>query len=183
MAPLGGQLPDRAVTNAPPKSRTKKNEGGATKTTQGVPQGRASSFASSKTLDQYGLGSARFAGRRTRSSSGGSNSAARRVPKTANTRKRYRAAPGKRHPLDRWLRTNKTYARDNPKWVYYLSIEFLIRPLARQQCHQRHARSHSRAELAATAASGGRSCTRSPTRVWQRRPRPPRGLLPSLMAT
>ena len=27
---------------------------------------------------------------------------------------------------DRWLRTNKTYARENPKWVYYLSIEFLI---------------------------------------------------------
>ena len=27
---------------------------------------------------------------------------------------------------DRWLRTDKTYARENPKRVYYVSIEFLI---------------------------------------------------------
>jgi glycogen phosphorylase len=27
---------------------------------------------------------------------------------------------------DRWLRTNKAYSHKNPKWVYYLSIEFLI---------------------------------------------------------
>src|SRR5580765_2831618 len=28
----------------------------------------------------------------------------------------------------RWVRTEETYARENPKRVYYLSIEFLIRP-------------------------------------------------------
>ena len=27
---------------------------------------------------------------------------------------------------DRWLRTDETYARENPKRVYYVSIEFLI---------------------------------------------------------
>ena len=27
---------------------------------------------------------------------------------------------------DRWLRTDETYARENPKRVYYISIEFLI---------------------------------------------------------
>jgi starch phosphorylase len=26
----------------------------------------------------------------------------------------------------RWIKTGKTYARENPKWVYYLSMEFLI---------------------------------------------------------
>ena len=49
-------------------------------------------------------------------------------PDTANTRERYKAAARAVRDIlsDRWLRTNKTYARENPKWVYYVSIEFLI---------------------------------------------------------
>ncbi len=87
-----------------------------------------SSLSSGKTLDQYGLGGARFAGapdalfeRRLRFDN-------IVEPETANTRERYKgAARAVRDILsDRWLRTNKTYAQENPKWVYYLSIEFLI---------------------------------------------------------
>ena len=83
---------------------------------------------SGKTLDQYGLGGARFAGapdalfeRRLRFDN-------IVEPETANTRERYKgAARAVRDILsDRWLRTNKTYAHENPKWIYYLSIEFLI---------------------------------------------------------
>src|SRR4029077_15055403 len=42
-------------------------------------------------------------------------------PETANTRERYKAsARAVRYILsDRWLRTDKTYARENPKRVYY----------------------------------------------------------------
>jgi len=49
-------------------------------------------------------------------------------PETANTRERYKAAARAVRDIlsDRWLRTNKTYARENPKRVYYISIEFLI---------------------------------------------------------
>ena len=49
-------------------------------------------------------------------------------PETANTRERYKAAARAVRDIlsDRWLRTNKTYARENPKRIYYISIEFLI---------------------------------------------------------
>ena len=49
-------------------------------------------------------------------------------PDTANTRERYKAAARAVRDIlsHRWLRTNKTYARENPKRVYYISIEFLI---------------------------------------------------------
>jgi glycogen phosphorylase len=49
-------------------------------------------------------------------------------PETANTRERYKAAARAVRDIlsDRWLRTYKTYARENPKRVYYVSIEFLI---------------------------------------------------------
>ena len=49
-------------------------------------------------------------------------------PESANARERYKAAARAVRDIlsDRWLRTNETYARENPKWVYYLSIEFLI---------------------------------------------------------
>ena len=49
-------------------------------------------------------------------------------PETANTRERYKAASRAVRDIlsDRWLRTHKTYARENPKRVYYVSIEFLI---------------------------------------------------------
>jgi glycogen phosphorylase len=49
-------------------------------------------------------------------------------PETANTRERYKAAARAVRDIlsDRWLRTHKTYALENPKRVYYISIEFLI---------------------------------------------------------
>ncbi len=49
-------------------------------------------------------------------------------PDNANTRERYKAAARAVRDIlsDRWLRTNNTYARENPKRVYYISIEFLI---------------------------------------------------------
>jgi glycogen phosphorylase len=49
-------------------------------------------------------------------------------PETANTRERYKAAARAVRDIlsDRWLRTHKTYARENPKRVYCVSIEFLI---------------------------------------------------------
>ena len=49
-------------------------------------------------------------------------------PETANTRERYKAAARAVRDIlsDRWLRTYKTYAHENPKRVYYVSIEFLI---------------------------------------------------------
>jgi glycogen phosphorylase len=49
-------------------------------------------------------------------------------PDAANTRERYKAAARAVRDIlsDRWLRTNNTYARENPKRIYYISIEFLI---------------------------------------------------------
>ena len=49
-------------------------------------------------------------------------------PPTADTRERYEAAARAVRDIlsDRWLRTDQTYERENPKRVYYVSIEFLI---------------------------------------------------------
>ncbi len=79
-------------------------------------------------LQSYGVGSAAFAG---------SPDALyeRRMqfdnlvePASANERERFKAAArAVRDVLSRrWLQTDETYARENPKRVYYLSIEFLI---------------------------------------------------------
>src|SRR5262245_16406804 len=49
-------------------------------------------------------------------------------PATAGPRQRYEAlARSVRDILSqRWVRTDETYERENPKRVYYLSMEFLI---------------------------------------------------------
>lgn len=49
-------------------------------------------------------------------------------PQSADSRERYEAAARAVRDIltDRWLRTDETYARENPKRVYYVSIEFLI---------------------------------------------------------
>ena len=49
-------------------------------------------------------------------------------PASADQRERYEAAGRAVRDIlsDRWLRTDETYARENPKRVYYVSIEFLI---------------------------------------------------------
>src|SRR5271165_4200723 len=81
-----------------------------------------------KLLQGYGLGSVRFAG--------GRDSLYERhlkfdnvvEPESADARDRFEAAARSVRDIlsDRWLRTDETYARENPKRVYYLSIEFLI---------------------------------------------------------
>src|SRR5271165_2183975 len=81
-----------------------------------------------KLLQGYGLGSVRFAG--------GRDSLYERhlkfdnvvEPESSDPRERYEAAARSVRDIlsDRWLRTDETYARENPKRVYYVSIEFLI---------------------------------------------------------
>src|SRR5271168_1746684 len=83
---------------------------------------------SGKQLDQYGLGSARFAGAPDARYERRMKFDNLVEPESANSRERYKAAARAVRDIlsDRWLRTNETYARENPKWVYYLSIEFLV---------------------------------------------------------
>ena len=49
-------------------------------------------------------------------------------PESSDSRERYEAAARSVRDIlsDRWLATDETYARENPKRVYYVSIEFLI---------------------------------------------------------
>jgi starch phosphorylase len=86
------------------------------------------SFDPDKLPPQYGVGPMRFAGapdalyeRRMKFDNVV-------VPESANSRERYKAAARAVRDVlsDRWLRTDQTYARENPKWIYYISIEFLI---------------------------------------------------------
>src|SRR5271169_284193 len=83
---------------------------------------------SAKGLDQYGLGSAKFAGAPDALYERRMQFDNLVEPESANSRERLKAAARAVRDIlsDRWLRTNKTYARENPKRVYYISIEFLI---------------------------------------------------------
>ena len=86
------------------------------------------SFDEDKLLEQYGVGSTRFAGT--------PEALYERHLKFDNVvelessdeRERYEAAARTARDIlsDRWLRTDETYARENPKRVYYISIEYLI---------------------------------------------------------
>jgi starch phosphorylase len=80
------------------------------------------------TLGRYGLGSVRFAGAPDALYERRMQFDNLVEPESANERERYKAAARAVRDIlsDCWLRTNKTYAHQNPKWVYYLSIEFLI---------------------------------------------------------
>jgi starch phosphorylase len=80
------------------------------------------------TLQQYGVESTAFAG--------SPNALYERHLKfdnvvelgSSDARERYEAASRAIRDIlsDRWLKTDEAYARENPKRVYYLSIEFLI---------------------------------------------------------
>jgi len=102
-------------------------------------------------------------------------------PESADQRERYEAAGRAVRDIlsDRWLRTDETYARENPKRVYYVSIEFLIgRSLANNVMNLMLDPVVSRTFDENMAGSGCGSSTRSRTRVGERRPRPACGLLP-----
>ena len=86
------------------------------------------SFDAEKLLRQYGVGAMRFAGapdalyeRRLKFDNVVE-------PDDSDSRERYEAAARAVSDIlaERWLRTDETYARENPKRVYYISIEFLI---------------------------------------------------------
>ena len=49
-------------------------------------------------------------------------------PAVAGSRERFEAVARSVRDIlaQRWVRTEETYARENPKRVYYLSIEFLL---------------------------------------------------------
>jgi glycogen phosphorylase len=91
-------------------------------------QGTTASNGIAKILERYGCGQIQFAG--------SSNASFERhlifdhviSPEAADARERFEAfARAVRDVLSqRWLRTEKTYERENPKRVYYLSIEFLL---------------------------------------------------------
>ena len=86
-------------------------------------------------------------------------------PPTADARERYDAAARAVRDIlsDRWLRTDQTYERENPKRVYYVSIEFLIgRSLANNVMNLMLDPSSSRDVRRATAANGGSSCDEEP---------------------
>src|SRR5271165_4686524 len=87
-----------------------------------------SSTDAGKLLREYGVGSVSFAGapdalydRRLKFDNVVE-------PDASDSRERYEAAARAVRDIltDRWLRTDEAYARENPKRVYYLSIEFLI---------------------------------------------------------
>src|SRR5271157_4182393 len=81
-----------------------------------------------KLLRQYGVGSARFAGAPDALYERHLKFDNVVEPGSSDLRERYEAAARSVRDIlsDRWLRTDETYARENPKRVYYVSIEFLI---------------------------------------------------------
>jgi starch phosphorylase len=79
-------------------------------------------------LDQYGCGPIQFSG--TKDALYERHLIFDHVldPKTADPREQFEAAARSVRDVisQRWLRTEQTYERKNPKRVYYLSMEFLL---------------------------------------------------------
>ena len=104
-------------------------------------------------------------------------------PAAVGPRERYEAVARSVRDIlsQRWLRTEQTYEHENPKRVYYLSMEFLIgRSLANNILNllldpaAKQLRRRERPRLARPARAGARCRPR------QWRARPPRGVLPRL---
>ena len=82
-----------------------------------------------KLLEQYGCGPIQFSGHERRASTSGiCSSTTSSTPPRRAPRERFEAfARSVRDVLSqRWVRTEQTYDAENPKRVYYLSMEFLI---------------------------------------------------------
>ena len=98
----------------------------------------ANSASASELLQQYGCGPIPFVG--TENAFYERHLVFDRVidPKVATARERLEAvAHSIRDVLaQRWVLTRSTYNKANPKRVYYLSMEFLLRPLPYQQHKQ-----------------------------------------------
>jgi starch phosphorylase len=96
--------------------------------TEGGPSPRAGAADLAKLLRQYGCGPVRFTG--TDNALYERHLAFDHVidPAAAGARERFEAvARSVRDVLaQRWVRTEETYERQNPKRIYYLSMEFLI---------------------------------------------------------
>ncbi len=79
-------------------------------------------------LQRYGCGAARFAGAPDALYERHLKFDNVVEPESSDMRERYEAAARAMRDIlaERWLRTDQTYRRENPKRVYYVSIEFLI---------------------------------------------------------
>ena len=86
------------------------------------------SFDADERLGRYRVGSARFAGAPDALYERHLKFDNVVEPESSDSRERYEAAARAVRDIlaERWLRTDETYARENPKRVYYVSIEFLI---------------------------------------------------------
>ncbi len=91
-------------------------------------QASGKSAESGQLLQQYGVGSTRFAGAPDALYERHLKFDNVVEPESADARERFEAAARSVRDIlsERWLRTDETYFRENPKRVYYLSIEFLI---------------------------------------------------------
>jgi glycogen phosphorylase len=87
-----------------------------------------SSPAAGQILLQYGVGSTQFAGSPDALYERHLKFDSIVEPESSDARERYEAAARAMRDIlaGLWLRTDETYTDDNPKRIYYVSIEFLI---------------------------------------------------------
>ena len=120
-------------------------------------------------LEQYGCGPVRFTG--TEDALYERHLLFDNVvdPAAAGPRERYEAVARSVRDIlsQRWVRTEQTYERENPKRVYYLSMEFLIgRSLANNIMNLRLDPLVEAGPSTRRASTGSRCSRRSPTPAW-----------------